>query len=115
MLELPKASKNLRKERRKRPVARKDVGGKSQDFARQTAKKKRCVWSSGDVGPLLCLQLTRPAVLALFRDMIEASKRRKEKATGDADVPSAGRRTTQGASGGGDSAPANSGDVDLDE
>lgn len=43
MLELPKASKNLRKERRKRPVARKDVGGKSQDYARQTAKKKRCV------------------------------------------------------------------------
>jgi ATP-dependent RNA helicase DDX52/ROK1 len=41
MLELPKPSKNLKKERRKKPVERKDIGGAGKNLARKDAKNRR--------------------------------------------------------------------------
>ena len=43
MLELPKPSKNLKKERRKKPVERKDIGGAGKNLARKDAKNRRWV------------------------------------------------------------------------
>jgi ATP-dependent RNA helicase DDX52/ROK1 len=43
MLELPKPSKNLKKERRRKPVERKDIGGAGKNLARKDAKNRRSV------------------------------------------------------------------------
>lgn len=54
MLQMPKASKNLKRKLAKAPVKRKAVGGGGRDLAKEAARKKK--------------------------QMIEASKRRKETA-----------------------------------
>lgn len=56
MLEMKKPSKNLKKFRAQVPVKRKEIGGGGRDVGRERSRKKR--------------------------DMILASKRRKEKADG---------------------------------
>ena len=43
MLELPKPSKNLKKERRRKPVERKDIGGAGKNLARKDAKNRRAM------------------------------------------------------------------------
>lgn len=53
MLQMPKASKNLKRKLAKAPVKRKAVGGGGRDLIKEAGKKKK--------------------------QMIEASKRRKEK------------------------------------
>ena len=53
MLDLPKPSKNAKRQLAKAPVKRKEVGGGGRDFAREKARKKK--------------------------EMVEGSKRRKAK------------------------------------
>jgi hypothetical protein len=43
MLELPKPSKNLKKQRRQAPLKRKDVGGDAQSIGKRDVNKKRWV------------------------------------------------------------------------
>lgn len=43
MLDLPKPSKNLKKERRRKPVERKDIASAGKNFARRDAKNKQAM------------------------------------------------------------------------